>query len=119
MKIKVSILDYLGKVEEGILVLISLVYLDKYYEGMFFYTDERILINVDEKLEEVIECKIEEYEEYTDILRFLIKGVVPWGEMVTRLDYLDFSQFEPIKSETIQLAGDVDSSEVTSATQSF
>ncbi len=118
MNIKVSILDYLGKVEGGILVLISLVYLGKYYEGMFYYTDERILINVDDKLEEAIECKIEKHEEYTDILRSLIKNVVPWGEMMNRIDDLDFDKFLPIQSETIYLAGDVDASEIISSTQS-
>lgn len=118
MEIKASILDYIGKIDKGILVLVSLVFENKYYEGMFFYTDEHILINVDDNLEEAIGCKIENHKEYADILRFLIKNVVPWSEMLSRIDDVDFSAFEQIKSQTVQLGIDVDPSEVTSATQS-
>jgi len=118
MEIKASILDYLGKIESGILVLVSLMYNGKCYEGMFFYTDERIHITVDDQLEEAMGCDIKSHKEYTDILRFLIKSVVPWSEMINRIDELDFSAYELKESETIYLAGDVDSSEITSATQS-
>ena len=119
MEIKVSILDYLGKIETGILVLISLVYNGKCFEGTFFYTDEQILLNVDDTLEELIGCEIKNHKEYTDILRFLIKNVVPWGEMINRMDEVDFSIYGPKEEvEKIYLAGDVDPSEITSATQS-
>ena len=119
MEIKVSILDYIGKIEEGILVLVSFVLREKYYEGMFVYTNDQILLTVDDALEQVIECKIEDYKDYQDILRFLIRNVVPWSEMITRIDDVDFSVFEPQTSETVYLAGDVDSSEViVSGTQS-
>lgn len=118
MEIKVTILDYLGKIETGILVLISLVYNDRCYEGTFFYTDEQIFLNVDDSLEEAMGCEIKNYKEYTDILRFLIKNVVPWNEMINRVDDVDFSAYLPKESETVYLAGDVDPSEVTSATQS-
>lgn len=119
MEIKVSILDYLGKIEKGILVLASFVYKNKYYEGMFFYTDDQILLNVDESLEEAIGCKIEEYVDYKEILRYLIRNVVPWSEMITRIDDLDLSIFEPINEEKIYLAGDVDSNDVIIGTQSL
>jgi len=57
MEIKVSILDYLGKIEEGILVLVSFVLKEKYYEGMFVYKNDQILLTVDDALEQLIECK--------------------------------------------------------------
>lgn len=112
MEIKVSILDYLGKIDNSILVLISFVYKGKYHEGIFVYTDEKILLTIDDSLEEAIGCRIEDYKEYTDILRFILKNVVPWSEMITRIDDVDFSIFEPKTSETVYLAGEVDSSEV-------
>lgn len=119
MEIKVSILDYLGKIEKGILVLVSLIYQEKYYEGMFFYTDEQMLLNVEDELEQVIGCKIEQHKDYKEILRYLIKNVVPWNEMITRIDELDLSIFKPKTSETVYLAGDVDSSNIIVGTQSL
>lgn len=113
MEIKVSILDYLGKIEKGILVLVSFVYQEKYYEGMFFYTDEQILLNVDDEFEKTLGSKIEQHKEYKEILRYLIRNVVPWSEMITRIDELDLSIFEPKTSETVYLAGDVNSDDVT------
>ncbi len=118
MEIKASILDYLGKIESGILVLVSLMYNGKCYEGMFFYTDEQIHITVDDQMEEAMGCDIKNHKEYTDILRFLIKNVVPWSEMINRIDDVDFSIYEPKESEIVYLAGDVDSTEIISATQS-
>lgn len=118
MEIKVSILDYLGKIEEGIVVLVSFVYLGKYYEGMFIYTSEQIVLTVDDSLEKVIESKIEDYKDYQDILRFLIRNVVPWSEMITRIDDVDFSIFEPKTTETVYLAN-IEPSEVITGTQSI
>jgi hypothetical protein len=119
MEIKVSILDYLGKIEKGILVLVSFVYQGKYYEGMFFYTDEQILLSVEDDFEKIIGCKIDEHKEYKEILKYLINNVVPWNEMITRIDELDLSIFEQRKSDTIYIAGDVDSNDITiSGTQS-
>ena len=37
--IEVSILEYLGTLEDGVLTIISIMYDDQYFEGTFFYTD--------------------------------------------------------------------------------
>ena len=39
-KFQVSILEYLGKLENGVLILLSIVYDDAYYEATYFYTSE-------------------------------------------------------------------------------
>ena len=119
MQIKTSVLDYLGKIEGSIIVLVSFVLNDKYYEGMFVYTNEKISLTTDDSLENDLGCKIEKHEEYTDILRFLIKNVVPWNEMITRIDELDLSIFEQRTSDVVYLAGDVSSSEISFGTQSL
>jgi hypothetical protein len=118
MTIETSILDYMGKIEQSIFVLVSFVYNNKYYEGIFVYTDEQIMLNVDDDLEEVLGCTIKQYKEYEDILRFLIKNVVPWSEMINRIDDIDLSAYEPITSATVVLAQDIDNDQITSSTQS-
>lgn len=118
MNIETSVLDYLGKIGNGVLALISFTYKDKYYEGMFYYTDEQIMLNVDDELESELGCGIKEYSEYEDILRFLIRNVVPWSEMINRIDEVDLSVFQPITTETVLLAEDLDSSQIISGTAS-
>ena len=112
MTIETSVLDYIGKIENGILTLVSFVYNDKYYEGMFYYTDEQIMLNVDDEFEEAIGCDIKQHPEYSDILRFLLRNVVPWSEMITRIDDVDFSIYKPILSETVVLAQDIDNNQI-------
>ena len=41
-KFDISIIEYLGKVESGILVLISIMYDNSYYESTFYYNDKDI-----------------------------------------------------------------------------
>jgi hypothetical protein len=49
-KFDVSIIEYLGKVDGGILVLIGIVYQNTYYESTFFYNEKDILLTVSEDL---------------------------------------------------------------------
>ena len=52
-KFDVSVLEYLGKVDGGILVLLSIVYQKQYYEATFFYNEQDILLTISEDLEQV------------------------------------------------------------------
>jgi len=46
-----SVLEYLGKVETGVLVLLSVVYEKKYFEATFFYDDKNIVLTISDELE--------------------------------------------------------------------
>lgn len=118
MEIKSSVLDYLGKFEDGIMVLIALTCDSEYYEGVFFYTAESIVLSVDERLEQKIGSKIEQWSGYPDLLRGILKNVVPYSQMISRIDNVDFSQFLESKEGDETEAEEVDASEVVSATQS-
>lgn len=93
-KFQISILEYLGKIEDGILVLISIVYKGEYYESTYFYTSEHIVLTVPEELENELGHKITEDEEYPNIIRSVIKKVVPYQEMFKRIDPVDFSRWK-------------------------
>ena len=112
MDIKVSILEYLGKVETSIIVLISLVYNNKYYEGIFIYNDEKISLSIDDNLEKEI-GPIKEYKEYVDILRFLLKSVSPWSEIINTINDFDFNKFQPKTSEKVYIAANVNPNDVS------
>ena len=93
MEIKADILDYLGKVDEGILVMLTLSYEGEYYESTFYYKDRLVALTPDEKLEEKLGSVIEDWEGYTDLMLDIIKKVVPYDEMISRVDEVDFSQY--------------------------
>jgi hypothetical protein len=93
MKFNLSILEYLGKIEEGILVLISIVYNDKYYESTYFYTTDQIVLTVSEELEADLGHKIQDDPEYTEVIKFLLRKVVPYNEMIKRIDEVDFRRW--------------------------
>lgn len=93
-KLKFSVLDYLGKIESGVLVLLSFTIEDEYYEGTFFYTDESILLTVDDLLENKLGVdNIENWEGYVELIRNILKIIIPYGEIYPRLDDVDFNKW--------------------------
>jgi hypothetical protein len=83
-----DIIEYLGKFEDGVLALISLNYENEYYDATFFYKEDFVTLTIDEKLEEII-GEIEEWPGYDNIVLELMKRVVPYEEIITRLDKVD------------------------------
>jgi hypothetical protein len=83
-----DIIEYLGKFEDGVLALISLNYENEYYDATFFYKEDFVTLTIDEKLEEII-GEIEEWSGYDNIVLELMKRVVPYEEIITRLDKVD------------------------------
>ena len=90
--ISVSILEYLGKVEDGVLVLIGVVHNKVYYEATFFYTEMAMIFTISEELEAVI-GEIKNHPEYTSILTELIKKVVPYAQMIDSIDPVNFARW--------------------------
>ncbi len=85
-----DIIEYLGKFEDGVLALISLNYEDEYYDATFFYKENFVTLTIDEKLEEII-GEIEEWSGYNNLILDLMKKVVPYDEIISRLDKVDVS----------------------------
>lgn len=91
---KIDILDYIGKINDGALVLISIIYQGEYYEGTFYYNKNNIVaLTVEKKLEDLIGCTIEQFQDYNEIMISLIKRVVPIEEIITRLDVIDINKY--------------------------
>ena len=66
---EVSVIDYLGKVENGILVLLYILYNNIHYEATFYYTDKDILLTVSDDLEIILGHKITENSNYINLLK--------------------------------------------------
>lgn len=88
----ISVLDYLGKIGTGVLVLLSVMYRGNYYEATFFYTREDMLLTISHDLEERV-GKITEHPNYTEILITILRKVIPYNDIHDRLDDVDFSKW--------------------------
>lgn len=83
---KIDILDYLGKYEEGILVLISLGYDDNYYEATFYYKKNLLALTPDDELEKVLGCQIEDWLGYNELMIDIMNKVVPYEQIINMTD---------------------------------
>jgi hypothetical protein len=93
ISIKADIMDYLGKYENGVLVLLSVNYNNNFSEGTLYYSDKMLALTVDEKIEEELGQPIELWDGYRDLLISVLKKVVPYNEMINRLDDIDFANY--------------------------
>lgn len=84
-----DIIDYLGKYEDGVIVLISLGWQNKFYEATFFYKEEFLALIPDPQLEEDLGCDIEDWSDYEDLMISIIEKVVPYDEIISRIDNFD------------------------------
>jgi hypothetical protein len=87
-----DIIEYLGKFEDGVLVLISLKYEDNYYDTTFYYKDNFVTLTIDDDLEQII-GQVELWSGYNNLVLDIMKKVIPGDEILGRLDELDFSGF--------------------------
>lgn len=110
--ITADIIDYLGKYESGVLVLLNLRYKDEFSEGTFYYSDKMFALTVDENLEAKIGCKVESWHGYRDLVISILKKVVPYDEIINRLDEVDFSQYFVDNESTETQAEDIDESDI-------
>ena len=86
MEITASILDYLGKYENGILVSVGLMYKEKFYNSIFYYTENQMIINVEEKMTQDMGYEIEQHKDYLQLLKSIIEKCEPFEEVIEQLD---------------------------------
>lgn len=83
----ISVKSYLGKLNDGILVLLSVKYNSKIYECSYWYTEDLDVITFDEDLRRIIG----EFEKLTDknkksIISFLRENTSDYNELIKELD---------------------------------
>jgi len=93
-KVDVSIVKYLGKVQNGIVALISITLkeLELTFDSTFFYTDKDMILTIPENIEKKI-GDIKELPEYADILKLCLKRVVPHSQLYDNIDPLDVKPY--------------------------
>jgi len=86
MEFKTSIIDYLGSYEGGVFVKIGIMYMENFYDSLFFYTEDRMILTVDTPLLEKLGCQIEDHPQYMDIINSIITKVDPFKNVYNKLD---------------------------------
>lgn len=117
MEIKADIVDYMGRIEDGVLVLLSINCGGDFSEGTIFYSNEELVLTVSETVEERIGCEIERWEGYEALLESILKKLVPRDEIYGRLDEVDLARYVSLPDEG-QFAEEVNPSEIYAATHS-
>lgn len=95
----IDVLDYLGKHDEGIIVSITIGLDGEYYDSTFFYRETLLAISVDESLEQKIGCNIEDWDRYSELMLAVVEKVVPYEEMIGRVDDFDPSKYDLYKDD--------------------
>ena len=89
----VDVLDYIGKHEDGIFVLLSLGYEEEFYEATFYYRDTFVVLTVEERLEEKLGCEIEDWGWYGKVMYTILDKVVPYEEMINQVSDLNTDEY--------------------------
>ena len=120
MKIKTDIVDYMGRYETGILVLINVGVDDKFYEGTLFYSNKDIVLTVDDSIEEKLGTQIELWDGYKGLLESILVKLIPYEEISKRIDEVDFEKYVSFYEEDFKkvVDGEVNPDEIIVATQS-
>lgn len=120
MKIKADIVDYMGRYETGILVLINVGVDDKFYEGTLFYSDKDIVLTVDDSIEEKLGTKIELWDGYKDLLQSILDKLIPYEEISKRIDDVDFEKYVSFYEDDFKnvVIDEVNPDDIIVATQS-
>lgn len=120
MKIKADIVDYMGKYETGILVLINVGVDDKFYEGTLFYSDKDIVLTVDNSIEEKLGSEIELWDGYKGLLESILGKLIPYEEISKRIDDVDFEKYVSYYEDDLGkvVVDEVNPDEIIVATQS-
>ena len=84
----ISIKDYIGTMEGGITSLLSIIYNDVSFEGVYWYTDDTQVITISEDLEVVIDSKIEDYEYIDNIKQYLRESEAKFESIFSKLEPL-------------------------------
>lgn len=112
MEIKIDIVDYMGKMEDGILVLLSVNCDGSFTEGTIYYTQDNLVLTVDEEVEKKIGSPIELWEGYQDLVVATLKKLIPCGELLKRMDDVDFSKYLEYDGETTFVEDEIDPDDI-------
>ncbi len=116
MNWNISIKDYMGRVGDGILTLITVVVDNTAYDITFWYNSDKQVVTITDSLKAKLSVNdIEEHPYYEQLLLKLKKITVPHSEMINSIDDLDLGKYVP---QDLIIGEHIDESEIIVGTQS-
>lgn len=88
-EINFDIIEYIGKLDDGIFILLTLSYQNEFYETIFYYKEAVVALTPDKKLEKKLKCKIEDWSGYSNLMLRIIEKIVPYSEMINIVNDFD------------------------------
>lgn len=88
MEASISIVDYIGKIKNGLAIKLTLNIEDTIYEMIFWFTKEgKYVLTVDERLTELLNVKtIYEYEHLDDLLIKIFTILPPVNDLINKFN---------------------------------
>lgn len=90
MELTFDIIEYMGKVDGGVFVLLNLnIDNNKFYDAVFYYKETTVALTVDEKFEELIGSQIEDFTGYNELMTGIIKRILPYNDAINIVNDFD------------------------------
>lgn len=88
MNVSISVKDYIGKVKDGVAILLSINIDDSIYQMIFWFnTKSKYVLTVDDKMLELLKIKtIYEYEHLNDLLEKIFLSLPPIKELFEKFE---------------------------------
>jgi len=113
--LKADVIDYMGKMDGGVLVLLSVNCQGSFSEGTIFYTEENLAITVSEEVEKILGCEIEQWEGYAEFATSILLKLIPCSQLIEGLEEVDFSKYISFDGKTTFVEGEIDPDDIEEA----
>ena len=95
MELTFDIIEYMGKVDGGIFVLLNLnVDNTNFYDAIFYYKENLVALTPDEEFEKLIGSKIEDFKGYNELMVAIIGRVLPHSDALNIVNEFDGSVYK-------------------------
>lgn len=84
--LNITIKDYIGNMEDGVTSVLSIVYNGTFYEGIYWYTNEKQVVTFPEELEIAIGSRVEDFEHFDSIKKGLREEEADFDTIINNLD---------------------------------
>jgi len=119
MEIKADVIDYLGKMDEGVVVSIGVLLDEIYYNGILFYSNNNILLSMNDEFEEKINSPVELWENYKLLLELIFSKLENPTTILNSLKEFDINKYLTKKQDKVNfITEEIDPNEIIIATQS-
>jgi hypothetical protein len=95
MDLTFDIIEYMGKLDDGVFVLLNLnVDNTDFFDAVFYYKENIVALTVDENFEKMIGSSIEDFPGYNDLMIGIISKVLPYKDAINIVNDFDSNVYQ-------------------------